>query len=56
MFCVVVLLSKQEGGTKKSAKKEGGKKRNNFPSKSKGAVMFPNVKIMVFLFLGFCCL
>ena len=47
----VVLLSKQERGNK-SINKKGAKKGNDVRSKSKGAVVFPNVKIMVFLF--FC--
>ena len=36
--------------------KKGGNKWNNFRSKSKGAVMFPNVKFKVFLCFSFCCL
>ena len=47
-----MLLSKQEGANKK-LKRGGGKKRNKFWSTSKGAILFPNVKIMVFLFSAF---
>ena len=36
-------------------KKGGGKHLKNFRSKSKGAVVFPNVKIVVFLFFLFVC-
>ena len=45
-FHVVMLLSKLEAG-----KNGVAKKRNNFQSKPRGAIMFPNVKSMVFLFL-----
>ena len=51
LCCYVV---KQASGRAKS--KRGAKKWNNFQSKLKGAVMFPNVKIMVFLLFVFRCL
>ena len=41
-----MLLSKKEGGNKKHEK--GAKKWNNVRVKSKGAVVFPIVKMMVF--------
>ena len=50
-----MLLSKQEGG-KTNEKRGGAKKWNNFGSKSKGAVLFPNVKMMVFLFFPDACI
>ena len=49
---VVMLLSRQEGGKEKQIKHGGGGKWNSFWVKSKGAVMFPNAKIIVFLY--FC--
>ena len=52
VFYVDMLLSKQEGGNEKNQER-GAKKWNNFRSKSNGAVMFPNVKSMVFLFFCF---
>ena len=51
VFHVAMLLSEQEGGTK--IIKKVGQKWNNLRPKSKRAIMFPNVKIMVFLFLWF---
>ena len=44
----MLLLSKLEAGTK--TEKGGGKKWNNFRSKSRWAVMFATLEIIVFLF------
>ena len=53
-FLVVMLSSRQEGGHQKRG---GAKKWNNLHVKSKGAVMFPNVKIIVLLFfVRFVCM
>ena len=51
-FCFVILLTKQDGGNKNN-EKGGAKKWNNFPV-TKGAIMFPNMKIMV-SFMRFVC-
>ena len=44
----VLLSSRQREGTKKS-RKGGGQEVEQLPGKIKGAVMFSNVKIIVFL-------
>ena len=50
-FYVVMLLSKLEAEEIKM--KGGGKKWKDFRSKSRGAVMFATLEIMVFLFFVF---
>ena len=47
-----MLLSKLEAENKKKQKR-GGQKWNNFRSKSKGAIMFVILEMIVFLFLIF---
>ena len=49
-FYVVMLLSKLEA---RKNRKRGGQKVEQLPVKSKGAVMFATLEIIVFLFFGF---